>query len=505
MKISLFSRWFGFSLLAVATSASAVNFMSKPYPEMVRETHDGNWADWEKIRVEGNDGSTLLRKPKNFVNYIRKYRSGVVRATNEQLSYFNDQRELYRALKTEAKAVPNGAIQAHLAFVGDVMWLRTDWGTFLDSDLKKDLEKFDGMVGNLETPISKSQGLPAWWLPDAFNFNARPELVTSFRRANGVNLFKALSFANNHSFDMKDQGAKETIKFLNKEKISHSGVRLGKNDRTWSEFQVNGLRFGFYAATWGYNDPRYVSKYLLSTVPGLAPEPDSVEAVDLKEIREALKEMDAAGIDFKLVSLHWGHEYEIYPTPVTMMVGRRIAEAGADIVIGSHPHVIQPSEICFFNGAETKEASIKNLPGILPGHGCALKSADGRVRKSMIYYSLGDFATDMITYATRIGALQSLKFFKNGTERDWTAPDFQLVYNKTASLDQSDKRLLDLNRFIKANCWEKKCPPRLEKRAAFFKSHLDSRMSQADLELERKVSNSFGENWNKGKFEPVEQ
>jgi poly-gamma-glutamate synthesis protein (capsule biosynthesis protein) len=204
-------------------------------------------------------------------------------------------------------------------------------------------------------------------------------------------------------------------------------------------FTKNGIRFGFYAATWGVNDSERLrnSKLQVNVLPGIAPlEP---EKINLDEIKTVLEEMKNDGAQFRVVSLHWGYEYELYPDPVIMQVARQIVADGADLIMGSHPHVQQPFEVCFLNGYEKTAGLDKKWPAARAETGCVLRTPDGIPRKALVAYSLGNFASNMYTTLCEVGLIQGLKLVRYADMGvDWFLPHSQLVFNR------SDKRSLVL-------------------------------------------------------------
>ena len=149
--------------------------------------------------------------------------------------------------------------------------------------------------------------------------------------------------------------------------------------------------------------------------------PMDVDKVDFRRVKQALEEMKKKVVDVKIINIHWGNEFELYPDPSLMRLGRKLIEMGFDIVMGNHPHVLQPSEICFVNEPQRYD------------EGCHLKTADGNRRKGIIYYSLGNFATAMFSTLTQIGAIQQLTFVRRGNRVEWFNPRHRLVVNPLPS------------------------------------------------------------------------
>src|SRR5262249_57551517 len=94
------------------------------------------------------------------------------------------------------------------------------------------------------------------------------------------------------------------------------------------------------------------SSDVIEVQPGLAPEVR--HPLELGRVSEALAGMAADGAEFRIVSLHWGFEFEFYPDPQIVRAGREFVRAGADLVLGTHPHVIQPMEVCCVSAYEKR-------------------------------------------------------------------------------------------------------------------------------------------------------
>jgi poly-gamma-glutamate synthesis protein (capsule biosynthesis protein) len=257
----------------------------------------------------------------------------------------------------------------------------------------------------LETVISENIPVNELW-PDLFRFNSDPRLVSSFRREDGTSLFAALSFANNHALDHGDRGALDTLRFLESQGVPVSGVSP-KAERKWTAFSRKGISFGFYAATFGLNDP--------SLLAGSALHLNLTS--HLSEAEQALREMEGQGLDVKIVSLHWGHEFEPYPTIQQTALAEALVRAGADVVAGSHPHVPQPPEIFLVNGYGSP----------LHAQGAALRCR-GRPRKAIVFYSLGNFLSAMFTAPCRLGTLWALSFRQEPGGVDWTLEPPEFFY-----------------------------------------------------------------------------
>lgn len=418
-----------------------------------------------RFRAEG-------RPPRDSVlyglRYVRKYRSKLRAAPTEEVAYFGHQRQL---LDTLAREEP-GADGASLAMVGDLMWIRNEWTAFLAPEVLDALNRHDVVLGNLETVISPRFRVPRL-LPDCAWFNSDPALVTSFRRPDGRSTFTALAFANNHVLDFRDAGVEDVLAFLEGQGILCSGVREAASGRPYVTFTARGIRFGFYAATWGVNDARRQarSRFRINTVRGLASE----EAADLSEVQAVLAAMAAEGVDFRIVALHWGFEYELYPSPRHMQAAREIVRAGADVILGTHPHVLQPSEVCFLNGYESRYGEwTSRLPALSHPGGCILQDPTGRPRKALVLYSLGNFTTAMYTFLCRLGCIQGIRVARDPRTGgvDWSFSPATLVYNAPRDPATRKRRLVLLRDYLREAERNGPLPKKTLDDLAFLRAHV---------------------------------
>lgn len=194
------------------------------------------------------------------------------------------------------------------------------------SDTKNILRQSDITFGNLECPLSK-RGSPS---NQKYTFRAHPKYASMLKQAG----FDVLSIANNHSMDYGNKALSDTIDALKDADILPIGY--SKNRMTAVKPQIinkNGIKIGFLA----YND---VPFYDVDKMPnGL-----TINNVNMNTIANDIK---AAGklCDIQIISFHWGIEYMKYPTNRQRQLARLCIDSGADLILGHHPHVLQPTEI----------------------------------------------------------------------------------------------------------------------------------------------------------------
>lgn len=227
-----------------------------------------------------------------------------------------------------------------IAAVGDVMMpasiqavaTRKKRGyDFLFENIAQDLLAADITFANLETAVDHKavfSGYP--------KFNSRPALLAALRKA-GVRI---VSVANNHIMDAGTEGLKRTLGNIEAAGLIFAGAGRSKAEATEIKYlKARGVQVAFLAYTYGTNErlPRKAPGAPGVNILRTNSEPDLASAV--VTVRRA-----RASADLVVVSLHWGDEYATDPTPWQRRVASELIEAGADVILGHHPHVLQPIE-----------------------------------------------------------------------------------------------------------------------------------------------------------------
>ena len=258
--------------------------------------------------------------------------------------------------------------KAELLFAGDAMQhqsqldaARQDDGSYdyapYFSAIKSYIISADYAVVNLETPLGGKpySGYPMFCAPD------------SYAKALSDAGFDLLLTANNHMLDRRDKGLKRTVTVLDSLGIPHIGVYRNSSDRAnRSPFiaDINGFRVAFLNYTYGTN--------------GIAIQGDAiVDYINIEKIQKDVTAARNAGAEIVTVCIHWGDEYLLLPPKRVKSMANSIADMGVDMIIGGHPHVIQPME---------------------------MRTNPHTGKKQFIAYSLGNFISGMKTTDTRGGA-----------------------------------------------------------------------------------------------------
>lgn len=192
---------------------------------------------------------------------------------------------------------------------------------------------------NLEVPFSDRYSPPT----SGMSFIAPTKYVAGLTYS-GVNI---VSVANNHSANFGRAVFEDNLLTLENHNIKFCGGGLTYSKaRKVSIIEENGIRFGFlcYNSIIGGLEASEKS----SGVNTLKIEPWYRDnEIDIKKVENDIKKAKEE-VDFLIVSPHWGVEYKHYPNTSQKNVAKRMIDAGADIIIGTHPHVVQGSE--YYNG-----------------------------------------------------------------------------------------------------------------------------------------------------------
>jgi poly-gamma-glutamate capsule biosynthesis protein CapA/YwtB (metallophosphatase superfamily) len=217
-----------------------------------------------------------------------------------------------------------------LAFVGDIM-LDGAPGASIAAGVDpferfaSELGHADAAIGNLECAVATG-GVP---IEKIYTFRAEPRVVPVLARH-----FAAVTLANNHSGDYGTGALLETMGLLEQSSVPFFGAG---RDLAQAHRALVIERRGIKIALLGYDEflPRRFEAG--PSRPGVAWSEDEEVVSDIRAAR-------AAGADIVIPFMHWGWEYEPAPCPRQRELAHRMLDAGADAVIGSHPHVTEGAE-----------------------------------------------------------------------------------------------------------------------------------------------------------------
>ncbi|UCB47349.1 MAG: CapA family protein [Spirochaetota bacterium] len=196
------------------------------------------------------------------------------------------------------------------------------------NEIAHEIERCDIAVANLESPIS-SRGKPFTPFKGIY-FRANPEVIDGLKFS-GFDIF---SLANNHAFDWGVDAISDTMTLLDENGMKYCGVgRTRKEALSPAVVRINGTKIAFIS----YNDIYpFVVKDSDQTMLTLTLKSDSLR----NEIGSLKKKYDVV-----IASVHSGIEYLRHPEQEKVVLMRSLRDYGVDVVLGSHPHVIQDIEV----------------------------------------------------------------------------------------------------------------------------------------------------------------
>lgn len=222
-----------------------------------------------------------------------------------------------------------------LLFVGDIMpgGVLHYQSRFYTDDIKKYLKDFDLRIGTLKVAIGDN--IPF----DEEKMKGRMNIIycknNDIQKLLDMNI-NIVSLANNHIFDLGIEGLENTQRILSKNNIKYCGA--GKNIKEASEpiiIEFKGKSLVFLA----YSD---CDKSTMAYVPAATENSYGVNPLEIETVVKDIKYYKKT-YDYVFVMPHWGKEYCVYPTKKMKDYSKKMIVAGADLILGSHTHIVQPS------------------------------------------------------------------------------------------------------------------------------------------------------------------
>lgn len=195
--------------------------------------------------------------------------------------------------------------------------------------VKPYFENADLAIANLETTLAGDR-LPYVGYP----FFNSPDSVIDAIKKSGIDL---VTTTNNHSFDTDLEGLQRTAKTLENHDLDYVGTYYSSPTSRIKMKQINNIDIGILAYTEMINDQNNLNMSNEELK-------EHINLMDKDSITQDVQEAKDNDADIIIASMHWGVEYDHEPSATQKEYAQFLADEGVDIIIGSHPHVIQPSE-----------------------------------------------------------------------------------------------------------------------------------------------------------------
>lgn len=194
--------------------------------------------------------------------------------------------------------------------------------------VKDYIQASDISVANFETTIS-ANGLYSGYP----NFKSPVESIESIVKAG----FDGLVTANNHIYDMGEEGFDITLDLIKEKGLFNLGTSKENEGDKYIIKEINGIKVGMISYTYTLNNKD--GDINIDSLSG------KINIIDEEKIKNDLNVLGDNDADIKLVFLHWGIEYDLGPSDSQRDLAKKIVDWGGDIILGSHPHIVQESEI----------------------------------------------------------------------------------------------------------------------------------------------------------------
>ena len=253
--------------------------------------------------------------------------------------------------------------------------------------VKPYIQKADLAIANLETTLAGN---------DVYNYSSYPTFNTPDSIADALKDtgFDLLSTINNHSFDMSSLGVERTLSTLKSKGFDTVGTRQKKSDNDYIIENINNIKLGI--TSYSYGEIKNGTKYL-NGIKVSSDKTDLMNVFDTTDVDKAFNTIYSTvkkykdDTDMQIVIIHWGDEYSRTPNDFQKKLAQKLCDAGVDIIIGSHPHVVEPVE--------------------------TIKSTDGK-HETLVVYSLGNYISNQrreyISMYTEDGLMVDIDIEKKG-------------------------------------------------------------------------------------------
>lgn len=241
------------------------------------------------------------------------------------------------------------------------------------------VNEYDIAVANLEVTLAGKpfKGYPQFSAPD----DLAKTLVNSG--------FNVILTANNHSCDRGSKGVIRTLDQLDELGVPHTGTFRSQEERDKTYpliLEENGMKIAMLNYTYGTNGLEVAKPLIINYIDSTVIKTDIARAKEL-------------GAEYIICNMHWGTEYKFLPNGYQKTYEQLCYREGADMVIGGHPHVVQPIEKKEVKGEE-----------------------------KLTVWSLGNFVSNMQTRPTRGGLMVGSTIEKSGNEINIKEAHYYLVY-----------------------------------------------------------------------------
>lgn len=295
---------------------------------------------------------------------VEPYTSIVIGSTGDIMCHFMQLKDAQNTAEADDTYTTNG----------DELYSFDHWFRHISPSL----EYADLMIGNLETTIASDNSLVT-----GYPFFATPkEILFALKKAG----FDVLLSGNNHILDKGQTGLVSTVNALDEADIHHTGAWTSLESKNIPlVVDVKGIKIGIISATSSVNEQDRLLTEAENAYMYLW-------ADSLNEISQQIASCKNLGADVIVMCPYWGFEYDTTPSAVMLSLAQEYIKMGVDIILGHHPHVLQP--------AQKIQVTLD----------------DGQTKEGAVFWSLGNFVSNQMGDIEQLaGVIGYVNITKNNT------------------------------------------------------------------------------------------
>ncbi len=241
-------------------------------------------------------------------------------------------------------------------------------------------------TANLEVTLGGKESGPFSGYPA---FNAPDSLLDDIKNG-GINF---LTTANNHCYDTGLFGLKRTVSQLKLAGIDFVGTKETSDDPTYVIKDVNGIKLGITTFTYENTAPEG-SK----SINGNVVKPEANELINsfsydrinefYVQAQSVITDMENSGAEAVVFYMHWGEEYQLSPNTWQKSIAQKLSNMGVDVIVGGHPHVVQPIELIHSEDSENTTVCIYSMGNAISNQRQELMDdcPSGHTEDGMLFY-----------------------------------------------------------------------------------------------------------------------
>lgn len=222
--------------------------------------------------------------------------------------------------------------------------------------IKPYVQKHDYAAVDLEGSLAGSNysGYPMFRCPDS--------LIDSAKNA-GFDMFL---IANNHSNDGLSQGFMRTMDVLSEKGVDYIGSRQSDSYKNYIVKDINGIKIGMVNYTYGT-----ISSDQVVAVNGILSTEETSKLINVFDYNnldsfyskqeQVIKNMKDDGAEAIVYYMHWGTEYLLDSSPQQKEIAQKLCDLGVDVIVGGHPHVVEPIEVLSSNALDKKMVCLYSM------------------------------------------------------------------------------------------------------------------------------------------------